>query len=711
MIPFAFPREGPLPRRPQGESKWLTYLAIALILVLFLAFGCKPVDSARPDKEIGAPLAAELARPEAGGLSERAVLANLSAAPRGPTWVSLTLAKEAWAPGDAVEGPGGIRGRVGDRFGIYATAHVLVPALRALEFREVSLRRSGAASFDPVAPRPVAPEGGGVESSPASPAPSVLRVSNGSESVSPFPQFSVAPHSGVYLHVGRVGMLVVETWFQLLPGSPLVPFEVLVTNSDPRVDRNEVALDLRVETPASVRPVLDYARQRGFATSFDGQRWEVRVLRSAIGDRQSVQLRGRLHLLDLARASAGAARTLAADLEGPAVGLSLDWKDRWGPWLLAPRLGVPATDAQVAALVGARWRAFVGRRVSVWDRGVRAKQAGITGHDRDYGPTKGLAVLAGRRWGPASLFALGLDAVAEAGRPQQIYEATGAPVRVEDHPRLFSWGFRPHYRANLSDQLGKSSSRGLHDWQAMSFSHASSNGLAAFAILARSRASQRLLQHQGTWIRARRKESWGQTRASGRVMNVAAWVYLATGDRALLDYFAGRWDSEYDAYLARAREVEVAPWAWTKARSDWPLWPKESWIPWQEAIFARGLDGLLGVYERRVGPHAKAAEARGHLLRTVVDHGFYRLDGRWVVGYQIARLPGDRALTAAEYQDPTVASPHYGTAVDWWSIPSAPIYERVGASARATELRRTYERRLAELPFAFRDHAEWLSVR
>jgi hypothetical protein len=640
------------------------------------------------------------ALPASGG--HPVAIGNLSHADKGAHWVSVTLPESVkWAPGTKLQAAGGITGHVGENFGVYPTAHLKLPSIQGFEFREVRLRRL-------VQDAPVLEA---TARGPPAASTALFRVLNKGKAVEPKPVIAIAPRAGIYYHRARLGMLVVETWFQLLPDNPLVPFEVLVTNSDPRVDKNEVALDLQLDTTKAIRPVIDYRDQKGFATTFDGERWTVDLTRNAIGDRQSIHVRGRLHLLGR---SAADTITQAADVDGPTAAVSLGWEDGWGPWRVTPKLGRVGIEAEVFRLTVDHWNRFVSKRASVWDKGTRAKQARKTGHDHDYGPTKGVEIFAAGKFAPASLYVLGDLATAEACRPQQIYEGDGSPVQVEKRPGLQSLGFRPHYRTNHSDQLGKTNSKGLYGWEPMSFSHASNNGLVCFAILARSYASQRLLQHQITWLRANRGAGWGEIRGYGRCMQVAAWCYLATADNRLLVYFGNRWQGEFDSYLARARTTDVSPWAWTKARSDWPLWPKVSWLPWQEGIFVRGLDGLLEVHKRYRGPSPKAAETLAQLSDTVVRHGFYRLAGKWVLGYQIARMPGDRGLTSNEYADRLLASPHYGTAVDWWSIAAAPIRERIAPAEqkpKARTLREHYEASLAEMPLGFHGWAEWLAVR
>lgn len=234
-----------------------------------------------------------------------------------------------------------------------------------------------------------------------------------------------------------------------------------------------------------------------------------------------------------------------------------------------------------------------------------------------------------------------------AQRPCHHLEASGLPIRPEDHPRLVFWQSRPHWHQSISpDQLGKPRALAPWDvpgeWFGADREHWLVGRLCAAARARPSPLLQQLLEHQATAVLLGEtvdpRLSTSHTdaaRSVGYFGLLAVQLDAGLQDRALAAKVRARAE-------ARVRQVYLPEIGaalgdvWDPRDDDRILADVNANLPadqrfalgvmwWQQSLGAYGLD-LLG--EHLGIPEARALALRG--ADAIVRHAWRQHGGTWI---------------------------------------------------------------------------------
>ncbi|MGE3174700.1 MAG: hypothetical protein AB7O97_18855 [Planctomycetota bacterium] len=510
---------------------------------------------------------------------------------------------------------------------------------------------------------------------------------------------------------GRLGAtgLVVELQLAQGRGDRFAYVDVAAFHSDPGVEAMQLTVhELSIETAGMAlllrHPGLLAVTQ---ATRRNGSR-VVLLREQVLGDGQGIRRCGALvpphpdaaalaQLDDADRAAAALADSSArAAVLGPVLGAT-DWSGTGAfgpfgepaplpPWLQGPALRQALARRHAAFVAGERQAArAAGDPFAVFGFG-QAKNAGQTGDQYDFGVVK-LSVVA-RSGVPSHLLEVEPSVLQEACRPVHVFEPDGAMVRAADHPEWIVWSGRTHWHCEVSrDRLGKPCPEPpfeTHGWTGRDRQHWSNNHLGAFAQLTGAAWARRELEHEvqlylsGQTTDPRHTTSGsGAPRGAGRSMLAACWMYLATGDPALLQRMNERIDRIHWAQWA-GRELgpdQVRTMAVQGPDARMLMGRTTYWTPWQDALAATGFAAA-----HRLTGNAHARELAEELAITVVRHGFRVTDSECIVATALAWHDG-APLSPAQEQDPTQALWSYGTGFNEWALGAVEI-ARIAAIAR-----------------------------
>lgn len=345
------------------------------------------------------------------------------------------------------------------------------------------------------------------------------------------------PCTILHMH-GRVPgtQCVGEFWAQIYPGSPVVPWELLVVASDPSVpDVYQAITSVVLEVAGDVVVSPYWPAWRGARQVTPNV---VELTRATtMADTQGLAWAG----VAIASAAAGA----GAALHGPLCAvLSRDgWDRHWGPF---GRLPDPVPIAESATYVDRLlgWHRDTLGSGDVWRKPRLGLQpnSGQTGAQDDFAATKLGFAWAG---GPLHILEAYHSALHEACRPGHWRDPDGFPVEPWDHPNHVTWDGYTHWHPSVSgDRMGKGSAatpRFAGGYIGPDREHWSNNLLCGTYLLTGSPLLRRIIEKQGRQILSGETidprlstSNAGAPRGVGRTMLAAAWVRRCLDEGELL---------------------------------------------------------------------------------------------------------------------------------------------------------------------------------
>lgn len=494
----------------------------------------------------------------------------------------------------------------------------------------------------------------------------------------------------------RIGtsMLVAEAIVTAWQGQSHAWVDLAVTCSNPsRPDMEQPIGELAVETHGMVLRMRHAGRQ-GVEQTADEHGCRIVLLRNTVlGDGMCLRRSGTL-LPRLAGDGGAGDQTLQAAAEGPVLAAT-PWTDSgaFGPFGFVPPPPPWLLGDQIRAVHAARHRGFVagdkpgGDPFAVGPWGL-AKGAGQTGDQFDFGLVKLPTVAVSGH--PTFLHEVEWSVLQDSLRPVHFHEADGTPVRAEDHPDWNVWSGRTHWHGGMSkDRLGKPHPEPryqTHGWSGKDREHWSTNVMGAYTQLTGAHWARVEMEHEITSYLAGQTtdprfstSGAGAPRGAGRTALAACWLYLCTGNQALLARIHERCDRIYLPQWAgrTLAEDKVRPMAVMGPDPRMLQGKHRYWTPWQDAMAATGFAAtwiLTG--------NESARTLAEELALNVVRHG-WKLDAKECIVATAIQWRDGEPVPAAELAagDPTVVLWSYGTAFSQWSLGAVEI-ARVVATAR-----------------------------
>ena len=330
------------------------------------------------------------------------------------------------------------------------------------------------------------------------------------------------------------------------------------------------------------------------------------------------------------------------------------------PWLGAPARLRSAMAKQHAGFV--RWLKTAAPEPFRSPRYGLAASAHQAGDQPDFGVVA-LEQVAGTGI-PSFLFEVEWSVLQEGCRPVHYFEADGRPLRAADHPQWVALNGRTHYHlATSPDRLGKTdpdADYDAHRWFGKDSQHWSSNYLCAYYLLTADPqclleirnevqlflASQTL--RDGIWT-----SKSGNSRAAGRTMLAGTWLWLCTGDPALLERLR-----------RRMHDVNVPQWEERRGRPADRVRPfvvygadpryfevgdEPVWVPWEEALCVTG----FAAYQELTDDRSPAiVELVDGLASNLLRHAWrVRDDGTAQIAYAMKLRPGGEPIPDAARDD------------------------------------------------------------
>ncbi len=581
------------------------------------------------------------------------------------------------------------------------------PALAALDEARIPLVAGGGPTLDD-GPPPAPPQG--------------LRITFVWQHANQQAEATLAPAEVLETNAARR----VELWRARLGASGLVAEAILtawraqehldasvgVFFSDPRSEAMDCPIDRLTVRTQGVALVLRHGGRFGTRAlvTAEGDGSETTLLRACrLGDGQGIRRTGVL-VPQLRGGTDARDATLRATVVCPLLAATARWQTTgtWGAFGVVP-------DAPPALQSEGGLRAALAQRHATF---VRAEAAGPadpfwcgphglartpaqTGDQADFGVAK-LGAVAGS--GLASfLFEVEASVLQEACRPVHVFAADGAPLRAADHPDWVVWSGRTHWHCQVSsDRLGKPCPEPRFErngWGGKDREHWSTNYAAGYYLLTGAPWLRRELENEvqlflaGETLDKRLTTSGtGAARGAGRTLLAGCWLYLCTGDAALLQRIHDRVEKIHlPSYaFAAADAASVRPLLVCDPDPRMLDGKQAYWNPWQEAIAATG----YGAVDRLSGNAAARQLARA-LSTNVVRHGFKLTDTECVIATAI-RWPGDGTPLPAEVLargDKADVVWSYGTAFTEWGLPAVELARSyaeadgdVEVAARAKEI-------------------------
>lgn len=370
--------------------------------------------------------------------------------------------------------------------------------------------------------------------------------------------------------------------------------------------------------------------------------------------------------------------------------------DRWGPWQKKPvSISNEEFHRQTNSKVSQRWQdplTFPGY--------ILNKRPGDTGAQAGFGTWQHVPTVGASR-SEQMLFDQYIVGQ-EACRPTHFFEKSGHALVLRDHPHFVPWDERAHWSKVVSpDRLRRTytgSLRSSSDWHGHDRQHYGNLWLSEDVILNGSAASDWELEMKSRLLQAgltlpSRKPRWstnnGLSGRDGRVMLSAAYNWMATGDKGLIEHMAKRFN-------------EIMRKRFTKARSPGPLHTSRvicgdnrvfgkrcGWMVWEDSLMAMGLDALAIAFAQ-TGHRDEAAEATriaGLIAMTVAEHGWHPSRNILAIAILWQGIK-TQPLTAAQWDDEKFVRLAINTDFDKWALPCLEIAAR-NKSQRALDLIQT----------------------
>lgn len=513
-------------------------------------------------------------------------------------------------------------------------------------------------------------------------------------------------------------MLVVDIWAYLYARQDVIPFEMLVTASDPMTTAVNQRVD-HLELVTGEYPRMWTGRRRGVGQpEFVDGLWRTHLTGATnFGDGQSLAFFGSFLVPEPAgRPPHNVApvadrmrrlRTLAAEYEAPLVAMAHGWDERsWGP--LDPRVECPRgwtrrrLHAEVMA-VGRRFQKKLGGAGDPWDScpyGL-AKFPGQTGDQQGFGCCKLAQALIS--CDPVFLHVAAHSVIHSlACRPGNMREEDGSVVRAADHPDLVTLDEVVHYHVSVSpDRLGKTDPalKPEHNgWQGRDNQHHQPLFEIGYYALTGSWMTRLLLETVAERLLSglTLKPGWstssmGAPRAVGRTFLSMAWLEWALGDARMMERAQNRVDEcvvpQWAGRNLAGKPVRVLGVEW-----DSRLPGGRGWRPPFEAL---GVVGLYLVWKMR--EHRPSLEIAYHVLKTVVNHGTVLIDDHWHICWGVFYETGEKEgdpLSPAAFWDPNRVQLGGGSWTVWAAaaIRLGPVIAReMGDGALAEKCERIYQ--------------------
>lgn len=469
--------------------------------------------------------------------------------------------------------------------------------------------------------------------------------------------------------------------------------------SDPRTEAMQVHVDEVAVLTRGMALVVRHAAPLAVDQRIVENGSEVVLLRDAIlGDGQGIRRTGVLVPRLTGDGSLGD-RTLEAAVTCPLLAAT-SWHGTGAfgafgyvpeppPWLQGPRL---------RAALARRHRAFVRSSLRRGEPFARfpfglAKQADQTGDQEDFGVVK----LSPVAWSgiPSFLYEVELSVLQDpACRPVHFYEADGRRVRAAEHPDWVVWSGRTHWHCGVSkDRLGKPCPAPRfesHGWTGKDRQHWSSNYAAAFYLLTGKHWMLRELENEvqlylaGQTLDPELSTSHaGAARGVGRTLHAATWLYLCTGDGALLERMRRRVEKVIQPEWAGRDfpEDHVRPFQVCRPDPRYLGGKGPYWKPWEESLAVIGLAAMA-----RLTGHETARNMADELALNVLRHGWLLTESDAALGFGILWKPDGSPLSRAEIEADPEHTVHWSRAMSEWGMPAVEIARQAAARRGATEL-------------------------
>jgi len=479
--------------------------------------------------------------------------------------------------------------------------------------------------------------------------------------------------------------------------------------SDPTLKTMQCDLESASVECKGMALLLRHAAPFAMVTDFAQTGTRTLLLKDThLGDGQGIR---RCGVLLPAPKGDGSARdqTIRAAAVGPLLAAT-DWRASaaYGPFGFVPEIPPWLAGERLRTALASRHRAFAERTKQTGEPFLTPtyglqRQAGQTGDQEDFGVAK-LGAVAGSGI-PSFLAEVELSVLQEACRPVHFFEADGAPISAQAHPKWVVWSGRTHWHCEVSkDRLGKDCPEPLyntHGYTGKDRQHWSSNTLCCYYLLTGAAWARSEIENEiqlflgGETIDPELSTSGTDApRAAGRTLLTASWLWLCTGDAALAKRIHERCDNIYaNAWEGRTiAEGKVRPFGWENPDARQLDGKTPYWNPWQDALAAVGFEAV----ERTLG-NRNAREIGRVLARNVARHGWKLTDKEVIVATGIRWIPGGEVPDPAALlrNDPGVVVWSYGTGFSMWALPALEIARQsaleIGDRAlaeRATELQR-----------------------
>lgn len=331
---------------------------------------------------------------------------------------------------------------------------------------------------------------------------------------------------------------------------------------------------------------------------------------------------------------------------------------KWGPWDTLP--GGALNHRRVN-------KGFTEHRGVILE-----KNPGQTGEQFGFGVWKHFDAIR-----PGQIHRLAHDRAAvlqEALRSMWLFEPNGDLAIVEKHPRFVSWAETWHWHPNIGvDKFGRDyeDPGNYHPWGTMDQEHYSAVALSEDVLLRGSFLSQFILKMKiFHFIKEIGYPASG--RALGRYMFASRDLYIATGDKRIIQQLKERWLPAFkrswtftNGHMPVAADLAKADPIVGRLIGDDPHTkiPGLEWVVWEDGIAVQGLDVLWPMLN---DPEVKLATFL--LARSIVNHGFAE-NGRIykAIKWNGARKPlGPQLATSVQ------------TNYSEWAIPALAICIRLG---------------------------------